>query len=75
MPLAPGNHHSPLFIYLINFKRFLFFSLIAGLRCSVNFLLYRKVTQSHIHVYILPFPFKVSMNSTYFRHLHIGGIT
>ena len=29
------------------------FSIIAGLQCSVNFLLYSKVTQSHIHVYIL----------------------
>ena len=26
------------------------FSMIAGLQCSVNFLLYRKVTQSHIHI-------------------------
>ena len=29
------------------------FSVIAGLQCSVNFLLYSKVTQSHIHIYIL----------------------
>ena len=29
------------------------FSIIAGLQCSVNFLLYSKVTQSHIHEYIL----------------------
>ena len=29
------------------------FSIIAGLQCSVNFLLYRKVTQSHTHRYIL----------------------
>ena len=28
-------------------------SIIAGLHCSVNFLLYSKVTQLHIHVYIL----------------------
>ena len=28
-------------------------SVIAGLQCSVNFLLYSKVTQSHIHIYIL----------------------
>ena len=29
------------------------FSIIAGLQCYVNFLLYSKVTQSDIHVYIL----------------------
>ena len=29
------------------------FSIIAGLQCSVNFLLYSKVTQLHIHIYIL----------------------
>ena len=29
------------------------FSIIAGLQCSVHFLLYNKVTQSHIHIYIL----------------------
>ena len=28
------------------------FSILAGLQCSVDFLLYSKVTQSHIHVYI-----------------------
>ena len=28
------------------------FSIIAGLQCSVNFLLYRKGTQPHIHIYI-----------------------
>ena len=28
------------------------FSIIAGLQCSVKFLLYSKVTQSHIPVYI-----------------------
>ena len=33
----------------------IFFAIIAGLQCSVNFLLYSKVTQSHIHVYILFF--------------------
>ena len=31
------------------------FSIIAGLQCSVNFLLYSKVTQSHIHIDILFF--------------------
>jgi len=30
-----------------------FFPIIAGLQCSVDFLQYSKVTQSHIHVYIL----------------------
>jgi len=29
------------------------FSTIAGLQCSVNFLLYSKVTQLHIHVYMV----------------------
>ena len=29
------------------------FSIIAGLQCSVNFLLYNKVTQLHVHVYII----------------------
>ena len=29
------------------------FSIIAGLQSSVSFLLYSKVTQSHIHVYSL----------------------
>ena len=29
------------------------FSIIAGLKCSANFLLSGKVTHSHIHVYIL----------------------
>ena len=30
-----------------------FFSIIAGLQCSINFLLYSMVTQLHIHVYFL----------------------
>ena len=29
------------------------FSITAGLQCFVNFLLYSKVTQLHIHIYIL----------------------
>ena len=29
------------------------FSIIASLQCSVNFLLYSKVTQLHMHVYLL----------------------
>ena len=27
--------------------------IIAGSQCSVNFLLYSKVTQSHMHIHIL----------------------
>ena len=29
------------------------FSIIVGIKYSVNFLLYSKVTQSHIHIHIL----------------------
>ena len=32
------------------------FSIIVGLQCSINFLLYSKVTQSHIHIYTLFLP-------------------
>ena len=39
------------FIYIMIF--ILFFSIIAGLQHSINFLLYSMVTQLHIHVYIL----------------------
>ena len=40
--------------YLFGFFVMIFiFSIIAGLQCSVNFLLYSKVTQLYIHVYIL----------------------
>ena len=50
-----------LFIYLKHFVNYLFFfyiyndffPVIAGLQCSVNFLPYSKVTQSHTQVYIL----------------------
>ena len=41
---------------MINFYFFIMifiFSIVAGLQYSVNFLLYSKVTQLHIHVYIL----------------------
>ena len=34
------------------FYNFFIFSIITGLQCSFSFLLYSKVTQSHIHVYI-----------------------
>ena len=37
------------FFYIV----FFLFSLLAGLQCSVSFSLYSKVTQSHIHTYIL----------------------
>ena len=39
------------FVFLVLFVYF--FSVIADLQCSVNFLLHSKVIQSHIHVYIL----------------------
>ena len=42
-----GNSHGHFLIMV------LIFSIIAGLQCSVNFLLYNKMTQLHIHVYIL----------------------
>ena len=40
------------FFQFFCFYLMIFFSVIAGLQCSVNFLLYSKVTQPHIHVYI-----------------------
>ena len=51
------------FIYLFKkFKKwFLFFSIIAGLQCSVNFLLYSKLTQSHIHICI-PFSHTIMLH-------------
>ena len=39
--------HLFVYFYLILFS----FSIIVGLQCSVNFLLYSKVTQSHTHIY------------------------
>ena len=45
-----GSLSTPiLFFYIYND----FFFIVAGIQCSVNFLLYSKVTQLHIHVYIL----------------------
>ena len=38
-------HHFFLMIFI--------FSIISGLQSSVNFLLYSRVTQSHMHIYIL----------------------
>ena len=40
-------------IYIYTFFLFLFFSITAGLQCSVNFLLYSRVTQSYVHRHIL----------------------
>ena len=43
------------FIYFFYFIMIFIFSIIAGLQCFVNILLYSKVTQSHIYVYTLFF--------------------
>ena len=48
--LEPSVSFSKDFFFVI---MIFIFSIIACLLCSVNFLLYSKVTQSHIHVYIL----------------------
>ena len=51
------------FIYIFSFFIMIFiFSIIVGLQCSVNFLLYSKVTQLHIHVHIL------------FSHYHVPSL-
>ena len=42
-----------LLLFIFYFIMIFVFSIIAGLQCSVNFLLYDKVIQSHIHIYIL----------------------
>ena len=39
--------------HFLKFYRFLFFSIVYGLQSYFNLLLYNKVTQSHIHIYIL----------------------
>ena len=41
------------FFYFCFFTMIFIFSIIAGLQCSVNFLLYSKVTQSHIYILFL----------------------
>ena len=46
------NSASPKYLFVLNDLKN-FFSIIVGLECSVNFLLYSKVTQSHTHIYIL----------------------
>ena len=48
----PGSRPPSLFFFL-TLNNFFLFSIIVGLQCSVNFPLYSKVTQSHIHIYIL----------------------
>ena len=45
-----GNSSSAIFFF---FSIIFVFTIIVGLQCSVNFLLHSKVTQSHIHIYIL----------------------
>ena len=42
-------------LFFFFFLMIFIFSIIADVQCSVNFLLHRKVTQSHIHVDILFF--------------------
>ena len=55
-PLYPRNHPSLLNFFLMSF----IFSIIVGLQCSVNFLLFSKVTQSHTHVILHPVPWQVT---------------
>ena len=40
------------------------FSILIGLQCSVNFLLYSKVTHSHVHTYII----FLTLSSNMFHH-------
>ena len=53
-----------LFYFIFNFFMIFIFSVTAGLQCSVNFLLYSKVTQPHIHIYIL----FLTLSSTMLHH-------
>ena len=39
--------------FILLYNDFYFFSIIAGLQCSVNLLSYSMVTQFHLHVYVL----------------------
>ena len=48
---VPLLNNEPSKDYNFFFYRSIFFPIIAGLQCSVNFLLYSQMTQSHIHVY------------------------
>ena len=47
-------------IFTVSFNDFYFFSIVAGLQCPINFLLYNKVIQSHIHIYI-PFSHSIML--------------
>lgn len=58
----PSKGISPIISYVgvstqdvIHYNLFLndFFFILAGVQCSVHFLLYSKATQSHMHIYIL----------------------
>ena len=49
----PVNEVNKVFFILKFLKMIFVFSIIACLQCSVNFLLYSKVAQSYIHIYIL----------------------
>ena len=51
------------------------FSIIVGLQCSVSFLLYSKVTQSHIHIYTFFFshyPLPCSILNSFFKKAILG---
>ena len=57
-PVIPKYEYSMRIIwkemfFILFFIMMFTFSIIAGFQCSVNFLLYSKVTQLHIQVYIL----------------------
>lgn len=49
-------------LYFFNFLMIFIFSTIFGLQCTVNFLLYSKVTQSHIYILFL------TLSSIMFHH-------
>ena len=51
MGILPSTYS---FIFILFYNDF-YFSIIVGLHCSVNFLLYSNVTQLHIHVYLFFF--------------------
>jgi len=48
-----GGRATILLVFFFFLIMIFIFSIIVDLQCSVTFLLYSKVTQSHIHVYIL----------------------
>ena len=47
------------------------FSIIAGLQCSVNFLPYSKLTQSHTHVYIFSHIIMLHHKRIFFKFCHL----